>query len=139
MHARFMMAVVWAGIAMLFIACGGKYSDAEKVYTEFADAVETYIQALEKADDGDAVADAINTFSDKIETLAPRMKEINDKYPELKDPDNIPEKLKPIKERSDQMAKQMPGTFMKAMQYVNEEKVKVAFERLGQVMASIGP
>lgn len=127
-----------AGVVALLIACGGKYSDAEKVYTEFTNAMEVYLQDLEKADDADTVASAIEDFADEMEELTPRMKEINAKYPELKDPNNVPEKLKPIKERSDKMALQMAGTFMKAMKYMEDEKVKTAFNRLGKVMTSIG-
>jgi hypothetical protein len=138
MRVKLICKMVLLAVMVALVACGGKYADAEKVYGEFADAMEAYLQELDKAADAAAVADAINGFADDMETLAPRMKEITAKYPELKDPQNVPENLKPSKERSDQMAKKMAGTFMSIMKYMGDEKVRSAFERLGSSMTVFG-
>lgn len=138
MRAKLICGTMLATALVTLFACGGKYGDAEKVYTEFADAIEAYIQALERSNDADAVAKAINVFADDLNELTPRMKEIISKYPELKEPKNLPEKLRHAKERSDQAAQRMGGTFMKATAYMGDDKVKAAFERLGQAMTLMG-
>lgn len=138
MRVKSIVGLMLISLAAVLVACGGKYADAEKVYTEFADAMDVYLADLDKAKDADATAAAINEFTDVMEDLAPRMQEINAKYPELKDPENVPEELKPIKERSDKTAMQMAGTFMKAMQHMKNPEVNAAFTRLGKVMTGIG-
>lgn len=138
MRVKLIVGMILIGLVAVLIACGGKYADAEKVFTEFADAMDVYLQDLEEAKDADATAKAINEFADVMEGLAPRMQKISAKYPELKDPENTPEKLKPIKERSDKTAMKMAGTFMKAMQHMKNPEVNAAFTRLGKVMSSMG-
>lgn len=137
MRAKLISGMILVGVVVSLIACGGKYGDAEKAYTEFADAMESYLQELEKADDAASMTVAINAFADDMEELTPQMKKLNTKYPELKDPNNIPEKLQPIKERSDEMAMQMAGTFMKVMPHMKDAEVRAAFERLGKIMMSV--
>ena len=120
---------MWSGCG------GGKYSDAIEVNTQFADAMEDYVGALEKADSADSVANAVNAFAAKVEKIAPRMKKIAEKYPELKNQENLPEELKAGQKRATELGQQMARSFMKAMQHMRDEKVKTAHERLQKAMA----
>ena len=90
MRRKLIIGIILAGVVVALVACGGKYADAEKIYTEFADAMDVYLADLEKATDAETTAEAINNFSDVMEGLAPRMQKISAKYPELKDPENVP-------------------------------------------------
>ncbi|MCD4655565.1 hypothetical protein K8T06_16715 [bacterium] len=121
-------------ISFLIIGCGGKYSDAEKIYGEYVVAIEKYVTNLEKADNAKEVAKAVNKFADDMEDLMPRMKKLSEKYPELKDTSNPPEELKETQARADEMGMKMAGSMMKMMPYMKDPEVRKAQERLGSIM-----
>ncbi|MCP4687992.1 MAG: hypothetical protein GY859_08075 [Desulfobacterales bacterium] len=137
MYKTFFWGIALLALVVVFSACGGKYDDVVEVNTEFADAAENYIEGLDKAGGADDVADAVNTFADKMEKLGPRMKELADKYPELKNPDNLPEELKASRERVDAMGMKIGGAMMKTMKYMNSSKVMEAQKHLQQAMAKM--
>lgn len=123
----------------MFMGCGsgGKYSDAIEINTQFADAMEDYIGDLESADNADAVSKAIDAFATKVDKIAPRMKQLIKKYPELKNQENIPEALKESQKRATELGQRMAGSFMKTMKHMRSENVKAAHERLQKAMAKM--
>lgn len=122
-------------IAMVILACGGKeYGEAIEVNQKFVDAMESYLDGVEKADSGSAVAAAIDAYAEKVEKLAPRMKAVSQKYPEWEDRTKIPEALKPLTEKAANLSQRMAGSFMKAMQYMQDAKVQAAQQRLAKAM-----
>lgn len=125
-------------LLLLFSACGGKYDDAVATNNKFVDAIETYVSDMETAEDADAVADALNDFAARVEKIAPEMKKIADKYPELKDPEQIPESLKESQAEAEAVSMKMAGQMMKTMTYMGDEDVKAAQLRLQKAMASLG-
>ena len=131
-----------AGLVMVavlsMLACGGsKYSEAIEVNTSFVDAMETYLDGIEKAESGSAMAKAINTYADKIEKLAPKMKALAQKYPEWTDRAKMPEELKPLTEKAENLAQRMAGSFMKAMKYMQDPEVQAAQQRLASSMGKM--
>ena len=70
-------------LIFLVIACGGKYDEVESTLNDYADAMEHYIGRMEKADSAEAVAKAMQDFTEKMSALAPRLQEMNRKFPEL--------------------------------------------------------
>ena len=115
-------------ITVALMACGGgKYSDLIAVSNQFADATENYINAIEKADNASDAAGATNTYAAKIEKIAPRMREMADKYPELKDRSKVPEELKKNRERDDALGEKMAGAMMT---YRKDPEVRKAQQRL---------
>jgi hypothetical protein len=83
------------------------------------------------------MADAIDAYAEKMEEIAPQMKAVIGKYPELKDNAKVPEELKALQERSAAMAEKIPASFMKAMKYVMDPEVQEAQKRLQQAMAKM--
>ncbi|MFP4572707.1 MAG: hypothetical protein ACLFNW_07035 [Desulfobacterales bacterium] len=67
-------------------ACGGKYSDAVEVQEDFIGLAGDFVDAMDSADSADKVATAMNNYADVLEDLMPRVREINEKYPELRNP-----------------------------------------------------
>ena len=124
-------------VVFTLIGCGGggKYSDALEINTKFADAMEDYIGELESADDAGAIAKAVNSFAAKVEKIAPRMKKLIEKYPELKNKDNYPKELKESQKRATELGQRMVGAMMKTMQHMRDKNVKAAHERLQKAMA----
>ena len=121
-------------MSFLITGCSGKYSDAKKLNEEVLDIMEDFIADLEKADNAEAAAKAINRYADGMEDLLPRMQKISEKYPELKDKSNPLEELKDSQKRADEMSKEMAGGMMKLMVYMNDPEVRKAQMRLSAIM-----
>lgn len=121
-------------IMFLIIGCGGKYSDVKKVNEKYISLMEDYIADIEKADNAEDAAKAVNKFADGMESLWPKMQEFVKKYPELKDKTNPPEELKEIDKRVKDTSKKMVAAMMKLMPYMMNGKVLNAEKRLGSFM-----
>ena len=137
---RYKMLPVMA-VAVLFalLGCSGgqDYSEAVDINTKFVDAMESYIDDINKAENADDVADAVDAYAQKMEELAPQMKAIAAKHPEWKDMGKVPEELKPIQEKAKEIASKIPNTFMKTMKYINDTKVREAHKRLQESMTKM--
>ena len=113
---------------------GGKYDDVKKTNAEFVTATQAYIAGLDKASNGKEAAKVINSYADAMERLAPKMKKLAEKYPELKDPNNPPEELKEVMKKSEEVGTKMGSSMMKLMAYMDDPDVKKAQERMGAAM-----
>jgi hypothetical protein len=116
---------------------GGEYDEVVAVNTKFIDAMETYIGDVEKADSASGMAVAIDVYAEKMEEIAPQIKAVSAKYPELKNNATVPEELKALQERAAAMAEKIPDSFMKAMKYMMDAEVQEAQKRLQQAMAQM--
>jgi len=130
-----MLMCAVAGAVILVAGCGGgKYADVKKVMKEMNTANAEATAALEKAATGKEVAAALNVYTDSMAKQMPKMKELSDKYPELKNP-TPPEELKPLQEESAAIGKKFGEAMTKQMmKYMNDADVKAAMERMGKVM-----
>ncbi len=124
-------------MVMFISACSAKYSDAIEVNTQFGEAAEAYIDGMDKAKNADDVTETMDAFAAAMEKLGPRMKEIADKYPELKDPDNLPKELKESREKVDAIGMKIGGAMFKTMKYMNNPKVMAAQKRLQKAMTKM--
>jgi hypothetical protein len=137
---RYKMLLVMAlGSLLALLGCssGQDYSEAVEINTKFIDAMESYIADIDKAENADDVADAIEAYAQKVEELAPQMKAIAAEHPEWKDMGKVPEELKPIQEKAKQIASQIPNTFMKTMKYMTDAQVRDAHKRLQESMVKM--
>lgn len=119
------------------IACGGgggKYGEVTKIMEKSAKIMDNFVSNVEKADSGKEVAAAINSFADEMEKMKPKMKELEQKYPELKNQSNPPAELAPIMKKSQDMWQRMGAAMMKIGQYRNDPEVKKAQDRLERIM-----
>jgi hypothetical protein len=120
------------------MACGDQYGEAVKVNEQFAEATEEYVLALEKADNAEAVARAMDGYTAKMEKIVPKMKAIADQYPELKTTSEVPESLRVSREKAEAAGAKMAGAMMKLIQYMTDPKVLEAQQRMGKAMSSLG-
>ncbi len=131
-------AMLFCCVAMtgaILTACGSKvdYSEVIEVNERYIDLLETYVGNLDKAGDATDVADALHELADGLEVLVPEMKKIMGKYPELKNEDQQPERVKALTQKSAEVAKQFIGSMTKVMPYMNDPQVREAQERIGTV------
>ena len=123
-------------LAVLFLitGCAGKYADVKKVNQEYMGLVQGYVDDLDKTENAQDAAKAINHFADGMEDLWPKMKALSEKYPELKDRNNVPEELKEMQAEAAEVGKKMGSSMMKLMPYMQDPEVQKAQKRLQEVM-----
>ena len=138
MRYKWFLSVALAAL-LSALACGGgnDYGEAVKVNTKFVDAMEGYINDIDKADSASAIVEAIDAYAQEIEKLAPEMKAIAAKHPEWKDMGKVPEELKPVQEKVRKIAAKIPSTFMKTMKYMMDTEVQEAQKRLQDAMVKM--
>jgi len=126
------------GSFLVIVGCGGsKYAESIEVNEKFVQLMEEYVNALESASSADQVATAMNTFADGMEVLGPKIKELAEKYPELRNSENLPDALKASQKRVEEVGKKMAGAFMKIMPYMRDPAVQDAQKRVSTVMANM--
>ncbi|MDP6526728.1 MAG: hypothetical protein QGH15_21205 [Kiritimatiellia bacterium] len=121
-------------LASTLSSCAAKYADAKKLNADYISLMEAFLADLEKATDAKGVAKALNGFSDGMEKLMPRMKKLSEKYPELKDKNNLPTEMAESQKKAEEIGKKMAGAFMKAMPYMTDPEVQKAQQRMMEVM-----
>ncbi len=118
--------------------CGqGKYDDVVEVNDRFISVVQNYIDGLNKAQTGEEVAKAMNKYAYAFKKLGPKMKEINEKYPELITAKDLSEKVKQSQAKATQIGMDFASSFMKVMQYMTDPDVVEAQKRMGDAMRSV--
>ncbi len=130
------LRVLLVFVAMIiFIGCGGgKYDDAIEINKDFIKITEEYTQDLEKAESGKAVAKAMDNYSAKFAKLAPKMKEIKEKYPDIKNDKDVPAEFREMEEKAQQAGIKLAGSFMKILKYMTDPDVMEAHKKMTQSM-----
>ncbi|MCK9276422.1 MAG: hypothetical protein M0P57_15190 [Syntrophales bacterium] len=129
------LITILAGIFIFtLISCGGKYDDAVKVNNEFIDAMEEYVTEAEKASSSKEMARVITRYAEKIRALAPKLKELRGKYPELNNPETIPDELKDLEIKAASLQQKMTASFTNMVKYMMDTDVQTAFQKLQNAM-----
>ncbi len=118
-----------------FLGCGGgKYSDVREINEEYVKVLKKYITAIDKSDSAKDVTKAMNDFAGSMEDIMPRMRKLQEKYPELRDRKNPPEELRESMKDSEEVGAKFAASMMKIMRYMNDPGVKKAQERFAKAM-----
>lgn len=135
MNTRGAMIFVLMGMAALLAGCtGGKYGDVVEVNTQFVDAMDKYVDAAGKASSGKEMARAISDYADRMDKLAPKMKEVRVKYPGLFESPDLPEKLKALEKRASELEQKIVASHMNMIKYLMDPEVQAAQQRLQDAM-----
>jgi hypothetical protein len=128
-----------AVLALGLTACkgGGKYADVSSMMTKYMGAMDKFATALDGAKDADAVAKALTDLTEVGKVLAPQMKALGEKYPELKDMQNPPAELKPLMDKVMAVAGKMGGAMAKVAQFASDPKVQEAQKKFEEVSAAM--
>jgi DNA repair ATPase RecN len=136
MKKLFSLLVV--GLFLLAYACGGGGGDDPKsVANAAADAFENLVNDMEGANSADDLVAAINKFADKMKELKPKMKALEEKYPELKNmgkSDEVPAEFKEANERMEKLGPRLISLFGKLQKYATDPKVIEAQKKLQEAM-----
>jgi len=89
-------------ILILLISCATtqkKYSDIRDLLNKMIRTYEMFIDEVDKVEDGDDVKKAIYKFIDNMGKLDEKGNELQLKYPELNDDNNVPKQLLELQEK----------------------------------------
>ncbi|MCK4943498.1 MAG: hypothetical protein KAS65_07970 [Candidatus Aminicenantes bacterium] len=137
MKKLFTLVTIFVFLSMMFACGGGKYADAKKVMGKFISITNDFVSDMEKADDADSTAAAINAYAHEMEHLSADMKKIQEKYPEIKDQENPPEELKELAGQMEEVMPKMMAAMMKLAKYAQEPAVMEAQKKLQQAMGEL--
>jgi len=116
----------------------GKYAEVGPVMDKMIKATEVYIVALEKSMTADEVVAATDTITGKMTELRPKIKKINEKFPELNSLENPSAGFKAYADRIKGLMEKMEGLMMsKIAPFASDPKVKAAQERHNKVMGEM--
>jgi soluble cytochrome b562 len=135
MKKLFPVVLIFA-LILSFVACGGG-NNPKAVMQQGVDALSDMVNALEKADSADAIADALNNYSDTMEKLAPKLKKITEDNPELKNMNKggkVPDEYKDLQEQGKTLGMRMMSAFQKIAKYAQDPKVAEANKRFQTAM-----
>ena len=125
------LAQVWTTVTLDSDGDVGKYADLKKAMTDMVDATGGFADDVDKAEDGEGVAKAIQRYVVAMEGLEPRMQELQEKYPELAD--GIPEELKELEGKFEEAGNRMIEAMGKLIQYADHPAVQKAMEEFQNV------
>ena len=119
------------------IACGGggKYAQAKKLISKQIDIMNDYADAMEKAENAQDAAAAINAYAAATADLAPDMKKFQEHYPEMKNQADTPVELKPEMDKMQRSMGRIIAASMKAARYMMDPAVQEAQKKLGEAMS----
>lgn len=117
---------------------GDKYEEAREVYEEYVPAMEKYLDAVDKTENPQDLAKAINTFANRMEVLAPKIKRLNEKYPELANDQAAPQEYADLDKKSEALGARFAQSFTRIMPYMEDPQVMAANERLTGIMETMG-
>lgn len=138
MTHKLLSTLIGVGLVALVMGCGGKYSDLKEANQEFIKLMSAYVDAMAEVGNAKDAAKAINNLADGMEKLAPQMKALKDKYPELQDPEKMPEELKMSEKEMEEIGQKFGQSFMKLIPYMADPQVQDAQLRLTTIMSSMG-
>ncbi len=126
-------------MALLTVSCAkkDKYALAREVILKQVAILEDYVEAMEKADSAPAVAKAINAYSAAQAKLGPAIKEVQEKFPEMKQEEEPPVELKPEMDKLNEVMNKMYETMAKGAQFMNDPEVMEAQQNLQKAMETM--
>jgi predicted nuclease with TOPRIM domain len=120
------------------LACGGgggQYGEVKETMESASKVMETLVKEMDQAEDGKAVASALNRFADELAALQPKMYELLKKYPELQNPENLPAEVKEMVDKVETFEREkLTSVFMKATKYSSDPEVAKAMQKIQEAM-----
>jgi chaperonin cofactor prefoldin len=121
-------------VGTFFCGGGGKYADAKKAMAKSNQALEAFLEGMEKAENADQVAKVLDDFNKKMGTIMPEMRKLEEKYPELMNRQQVPPELGEVGQKTMELWMKFPNVLMKAQQYADDERVQKAMDELQSIL-----
>jgi len=132
--------IVFCVVVFIFgtISCGGgKYADAKKAVAKSNKTLAGFLEKMDKADNAKDVAAAVTGFASEMEKIVPEMRKLEEKFPELKGSQGVPEELGEEGKKMMELWGKFASVMIKIQQYADDPEVQKAQEKLESVMKGL--
>jgi hypothetical protein len=134
---------VFAAAAVLFLACGKteKYTDVKPVVDEMTSAFQEFNKDAAAVKESKDLITAFESLGGKLVKIAPQMKALQQKYPEMKSGEkDAPAELKPSLEQLEASLNSIQKTMTdgKLIKYMTDPEVMKAAEKFQKSMMMLG-
>ncbi|MGB3862395.1 MAG: hypothetical protein WA915_09940 [Candidatus Aminicenantaceae bacterium] len=120
------------------IACGGgKYADAKKVVAKSNKVLEGFLGKMDKVDNAKDVAAALTGFTSEMEKIVPELKKLEEKYPDLRGSQGVPEELGEEGKKMMELWGKFASVMMKIQEYGDDPEVQKAQEKFEDIMKGL--
>lgn len=134
---RITLVLVTILILVFVTGCGKKADTPQALMEESLNLFDTYITDMNNTDDVDGAIAAMEKFAVNMEKLKPKMKELEEKYPNMKTMftgGKVPEEFKEFEGRMKEMLPKMMALGTKMMQFMQDPKFQEAMKKFQDVM-----
>lgn len=118
------------------VACGGGGSDAEAVMDEYIGAIDGLAKDVEKADNADGIVTAIDTFSNKMTALMPKMKKAGEDMAKNAQSGKMTKEMEEMAKKSMTIMAKMKSIQEKIAKYSSDPKVQEAQKKMAEAMSA---
>jgi hypothetical protein len=110
-----------------------KYAEVRETVNTYIALLETFGTEIEAAQDAKAVAAAMNKLNDAMLNVAPKIKTMTVKFPELNDDATTPKELQPFMVKMTEIHPKMMAAMEKANQFSDDPGVKAAKAKFAEI------
>jgi len=110
-----------------------KYAEVREAVNSYVSLLETFGTEIEAAQDAKAVAAAMNKLNEAMREVAPKIKTLTAKFPELNDDATTPEELKPFMVKMTDIHPKMMAAMQKANQFSDDPGVQAAKVKFAEI------
>lgn len=130
---RLISIVLAAGLALLLLgACSSDgTSEFKSLMNEQVDVMETFAENVEKVQNAEDMAAAIEEYTADMKELIPRLQEFRDKFPDY-EKGAMPEQLKEEAKRVEQASTKLSAAMMSSLRYMMDTDVQQAMKNMAQ-------
>ena len=125
-------------LGMLVMVSGLCASGAAQDPPEIPDLPPEALEDIEKAADADGVVKALNTFSDKMTALGPKMKKASEEMAKKAQSGKMPKEMEEMAKKSMEVVAKMRTIQEKMAKYATDPKVQAAQKKMMEAMAAMG-
>jgi hypothetical protein len=109
---------------------GDRFESPRRLLTLYADALDAFSEAVDKAKDSKPIAAALDRFVDTAWSLAPQIKDLGKSRPEMAAESGLPADIGTLLTRVDASHARMLAAMTKVMQYADDPAIPAARARL---------
>jgi hypothetical protein len=109
---------------------GDRFESSRRLLTRYADALDAFSEAVDKAKDSKPIAAALDLFVDTAWSLAPQIKDLGKSRPEMSAESGLPADMGALLTRVDASHARMLAAMTKVMQYADDPAIPAARARL---------
>ncbi len=132
MFARQAVAALALSAFLAPTACrkSDRFASSRRLLTRYAEALDAFSEAVDKAKDSKPIAAALDVFVDRAWSLAPQIKALGKSRPEMAAEESLPADVRALLARVDAAQARMLAAMTKVMQYADDPAVPAARARL---------